>query len=212
MLEIEIFSDVVCPWCFIGKRRLDQVLQGELGQGVRLRWRPYQLQPNIAPEGLDRKAYLLRRYGHDADLGRVPAAIAAEARGEGLTLRYDLMQRMPNTLLAHRLMELSFDHGVQHDMAEALFQAYFCAGKDVGDLETLVLLAADLKIPAQTTRDFLNGDGALKEVHDQLERAVDVGVTGVPGYYLPNGYLLPGAQSAETMAQIFRRVKQKLNE
>ena len=117
MLEIEIFSDVVCPWCFIGKRRLDQVLQGELGQGVRLRWRPYQLQPNIAPEGLDRKAYLLRRYGHDADLGRVPAAIAAEAKGEGLTLRYDLMQRMPNTLLAHRLMELSFDHGVQHDMA-----------------------------------------------------------------------------------------------
>ncbi len=210
MLEIEIFSDVVCPWCFIGKRRLDSALQGALGEGVSLRWRPYQLHPNIAPEGVDRHAYLQRRYGPEADSARVPGRIAQEAAGEGIDLRYDLIERMPNTLMAHRLMEFADHHGCQHAMAEALFQGYFCLGLDVGDLEVLVSIAQSCGIPAEEARTFLSGSDALDEVHAQLERAVDVGVSGVPGYYLANGFLLPGAQTSETMGQIISRVKNKL--
>ena len=210
MLEIEIFSDVICPWCFIGKRRLDKVLATELGEGVCLRWRPYQLYPQIAPEGVDRGEYLARRYGPDADRARVPARIAQEAEAEGIALHFERIERMPNTLLAHRLLELAHEHGVQHELAEVLFQGYFCQGRDVGDVDELVSLAAEVGLNASTVGTFLAGDGGRDEVLSQLQRAPELGISGVPGYYLANSFLLPGAQDSQTMAQIIERVKLKL--
>ena len=210
MLEIEIFSDVICPWCFIGKRRLDKVLATELGEGVRLRWRPYQLYPQIAPEGVDRDEYLARRYGPDADRARVPVRIAQEAEAEGIALQFERIERMPNTLLAHRLLELAHEHGVQHELAEVLFQGYFCQGRDVGDVDELVSLAAEVGLNANTVQTFLAGDGGRDAVLSQLQRAPELGISGVPGYYLANSFLLPGAQDSQTMAQIIERVKLKL--
>ena len=210
MLDIEIFSDVICPWCFIGKRRLDAVLATEVGDGVSVRWRPYQLYPQIPPQGADRREYLERRYGPNADPGRMPARIAEESQAEGIQLRYDLMERTPNTLLAHRLLEFAHEQGCQHELAEALFQAYFCAGRDVGDASTLVEIAAATGIPAAAAADYLASDAGTQAVQTQLARAVEVGVSGVPGYYLASGFLLPGAQTADTMAQIISRVKTKL--
>jgi predicted DsbA family dithiol-disulfide isomerase len=210
MLEIEIFSDVVCPWCFIGKRRLDEALASDLGQDTTLRWRPYQLHPNIAAEGVDRRDYLQRRYGENADPARVPGRIDEEAKAEGLELRFDKIERMPNTLLAHRLLEFAFPYGLQHELSEALFVAYFCAGRDIGESAVLVAIAAEVGLSGPLADSYLQGDDGLEEVIEQLARAVDVGVSGVPGYYLANGFLLPGAQTSETMGQIIRRVKTKL--
>ena len=210
MLEIEIFSDVVCPWCFIGKRRLDEALASELGRDTALRWRPYQLHPNIPLGGVDRHEYLQRRYGDSADPARVPARIDEEAKAEGIELRFDRIQRMPNTLLAHRLLEFSFPFGLQHDLSEALFMAYFCDGRDIGDIAERVAIAAEVGLSGAAAESYLQSDDGCDEVQEQLERAVDVGVSGVPGYYLANGFLLPGAQTSETMAQIIDRVKTKL--
>ncbi len=210
MLEIEIFSDVVCPWCFIGKRRLDKVLSTDLGEGVDLRWRPYQLYPQIGPEGVDRGEYLARRYGPDADRARVPARIAQEAQAEGIELHFERIERMPNTLLAHRLLELAHNHGVQHELAEELFQGYFCEGRDVGTVDELVDLAARVGLDEADVRAYLASDAGVEEVQSQLERAPELGVSGVPGYYLANSFLLPGAQDSQTMAQIIARVKTKL--
>jgi len=210
VLEIEIFSDVVCPWCFIGKHRLDSVLASGVGEGVHLRWRPYQLYPNIDPGGVDRGESLRRRFGADADAGRIPERIDQEATSEGIHLRFDRIKRTPNTLTAHRLMELAYAHGVQHELAEVLFNGYFCNGRDVGDIEQLVELAGEVGLSAEATREFLHSDEALDEVQTQLARAPDIGISGVPGYYLANSFLIPGAQSTETMAQIIARVKSKL--
>jgi len=210
MLQIEIFSDVVCPWCFIGKRRLDRVLEGDLGADVVLRWRPYQLMPNVPLAGVDRDTFLQRRYGDNADAGRVPSRIAEEAQAEGIELRYDLIERTPNTLLAHRLLELAYAQGMQHALADALFVAYFCEGRDVGELETLANIAGSVGMAAKEARAYLAGDGGAAEVRKQLERALEVGVSGVPGYFLAESFLLPGAQSSETMAQIIGRVKSRL--
>ena len=210
MLDIEIFSDVICPWCFIGKQRLDSVLATAVGEGVRVRWRPYQLHPQIPVLGVDRVEYLERRYGPDADRGRMPARIAQEAAAEGIELRYDLIERTPNTLAAHRLMELAWEQGCQHELAGRLFAAYFCQGRDVGDAATLVEIAVEAGMDGHVAREFLAGDGGLAEVQVQLERAVEVGVSGVPGYYLAEGFLLPGAQAADTMGQIISRVKTKM--
>ncbi len=215
MLDIEIFSDVICPWCFIGKRRLDRVLADGLGTTVQLRWRPFQLYPNLPVEGVDRGELLRRRYGAGADPGRIPERIAVEAAEEDIDLRFDLIQRTPNTMLAHRLMEYAFDQdermkGLQHRLAEALFLAYFCEGRDVGDLDTLVDIAAAQGVERDAARTQLQSDAGRVEVEAQLKRAPELGITGVPGYFLAGSFLLPGAQTAETMAQILNRVQAKL--
>ena len=209
-LQIEIFSDVVCPWCFIGKRRLDRVLDTQLGEDVTLRWRPYQLHPRVPLEGLDRDEYLRMRYGDGARRDKVPQRIREEAEAEGIDLRFDLMARLPNTFKAHRLLEFAWDQGVQHALAEALFAAYFCAGEDVGNHDTLVKIAVSVGLDDAAADAFLRGDGGRLEVTEQLARAPELGVSGVPGYYLANAFLLPGAQTAEVMTQIIERVKTKL--
>ncbi len=210
MIEIEIFSDVICPWCFIGKARLDAVLQTSVGDGISLRWRPYQLQPEIPPEGLDRALYLTRRYGAQADLAKVPERIVHEAQAEGLELRYDLIERMPNTRLAHQVLSFAFPYGVQHTLAQVLFEAYFCRGVDVGDISQLMTAAEQVGLPIEPLRVYLAENQGLKEIEQQRERAADLGLSGVPGYYLADRFLLPGAQDQETMKQIIQRVKDKL--
>ena len=210
MIEIEIFSDVICPWCFIGKARLDAVLRTAVGEGIKLRWRPYQLQPQIPPEGLDRGLYLTRRYGAQADLAKVPERIVQEALVEGLHLRYDLIKRMPNTLLAHQVLAFAFPYGVQHTLAQILFEDYFCRGVDIGDLEQLMAAANQVDLPLKTLREYLAENRGLEEIEQQRERAADLGLSGVPGYYLADRFLLPGAQDQATMKQIIQRVKDKL--
>ncbi|MFT7653819.1 MAG: putative DsbA family dithiol-disulfide isomerase [Limisphaerales bacterium] len=212
MLEVEIFSDVICPWCFIGKRRLDTVLATELGEDVALRWRPFLLYPNIPLEGVDRSELLKRRYGDEADAARVPERIAQEAEAEGLTFRFDLIRRTPNTLLAHRILEYAYAQGCQHELAEALFQGYFCEGLDVGDAAILTKMAAKLGLDEAEVSAFLNGELFVEEIQTQLARAPELGISGVPGYYLANAFLLPGAQTSEVMGQILTRVKTRLAE
>jgi len=209
-VQIEIFSDVICPWCFIGKKRLDNALVSELDEDVVLRWRPYMLYPKLPVEGINRQEFLTRRYGDTADPGRIPERIRIEAEGEGIELRFDLIGRTPNTMLAHRLMEFAHTLGRQHDLAERLFQAYFCEGKDVGDIDELVKQGAEIGLPAADTSSYLSGEEGLAEVTSQLQRAPELGVSGVPGYYLADAFLLPGAQTSETMLQIIRRVRTRI--
>ncbi len=206
-MEIEIFSDVVCPWCYIGKKRLDAVMDTPVGEGVTLRWRPYQLYPNMPPDGMDRARYLEARYGADADRGRVPERIEAEAGEVGLKLDFSAIEKMPNTFQAHRLLELAAAHGVQHELAEVLFDYYFCSGRDVGDLDVLVEAAETLGLERDPVRDYLAGTEGVDAVREQLERAVDVGVSGVPCYLLAGRFALPGAQAPEVMAQFITRAK-----
>ena len=214
-MKIEIFSDIICPWCFIGKQRLDRVLATEIGEDVELRWRPYLLYPNLPLEGVDRAELLKRRYGEDADPGRIPERIRMEAEEEALTLRFDLIKRTPNTFLAHRLMEFAYDADptgqLQHQLSERLFRAYFCEGQDVGDFDTLIQQAHAVGLAQAEAAEYLAGEQGVADVQAQLERAPDLGISGVPGYYLAEGFLLPGAQTSETMGQIIGRVKERLS-
>ena len=209
-MEIEIFSDVVCPWCYIGKRRLDAVLQTPVGDGVTLRWRPYQLRPRLPAEGLDRMEYLRARYGEDADPGHVPQRLAEEAEDAGLTFNFAAMGRMPNTFQAHCLMELAREGGAQHQLAEALFDAYFNAGKDIGQKATLIEAAEQAGIDGTMAAQYLDGNAGADAVRNQLERAQDLGVSGVPSYLLAGRFTLPGAQTPEVMGQFIQRAKERL--
>ena len=204
---MEIFSDVVCPWCYIGKKRLDAVLGTPAGEGVTLRWRPYQLYPNMPREGMDRARYLEARYGADADTARVPRRIEEEARAVGLTLNFPAIETMPNTFQAHRLLEYAALYGQQHQLAEVLFDYYFCSGRDVGDADVLAEAAEAVDLESTGVRNYLSGSAGTDAVREQLARAVEVGVSGVPCYLLAGRFALPGAQTPEVMTRFIERAK-----
>ena len=154
---------------------------------------PYQLYPHAPIEGWDRQDFMQRRYG--AAAGRVPSRIREEAEQEGLDLRYDLIRRVPNTLLAHRLMELAELKDSQHALAEALFVGYFCNGEDVGDIDTLAGIGAQVGLDPNETHKLLAGDFAQEEVQQQLQRAPDLGVVGVPATCSAVGFCCPGRKA-----------------
>ena len=210
-LSIEVFSDLVCPWCFIGKRRLDRVLASPAGEGVEVHWRAYQLAPRLPATGIDRAQYYQARFGSD---GRtVPRRIAEEAAGEGLTLNFGAIERMPNTFSGHRLMVFADASGgpaVQHELAEALFRAYFQDGRDVGDPDTLADIATTVGLDRNAASAWLDGNEGSRQVQAELERAVDLGISGVPSFVLGGTFPIPGAQSVEVMINFIQRAKARL--
>ena len=206
-MEIEIFSDVVCPWCYIGKRRLERALQTPAGQGVGRRWRPYQLHPGLPPGGVDRAEHLKARYGAAADLGRMPKRLAAEAEEVGIAFNFAAIKRQPNSLQAHRLLEFAEPRGRQDELAEVLFRFHFCLGKDVGDNAVLAEAAQQAGLDGEKAAAFLAGNDGVEEVRTQLGRAADLGIAGVPCYLLAGRFTLPGAQTEDVMAQFIERAK-----
>jgi predicted DsbA family dithiol-disulfide isomerase len=205
---IDIVSDLICPWCFIGKRRLDQVLATPVGAGVVPRWRPYQLYPNLPADGMERGALMRMRFGAGAERRGVPQAILDQAASLGIELRYDRVQRVPNTFNGHRLVDWAGTGVAQHRLMDALFRAYFCEGRDLGDFETLADAAAYAGLDRVAALEFLRSDARVDEVRSDIEYAVEAGVSGVPSFVLPNGYAIPGAQSAEVLGRIIERARE----
>ncbi len=210
-MEVAIYSDLVCPWCFIGKRRLEQVLRTPVGEGVTLRWLPFQLYPNIPAGGMDRQQLLEARYGDQADASRIPERIRSEAADVGLELDFAAIRTMPNTLDGHRLVE-HFRGPGQSRLMETLFQCYFQRGRDVGDHEVLVEAVAESGLDAGVARDVLDSDAHRAEVLEQIRAAYDNGVTGVPSYMLAGRFTIPGAQSADVLARFMERARERLTQ
>ena len=209
---IEIFSDVICPWCYIGKRRLDSALAAPTCADIDVVWRPFQLYPNIPAAGMDRDEYLERRYGDRADPARAPRMIVAEGADAGITFDYGAIRRMPNTLTAHRLLdyaEQDSSAAVQHELAEVLFRYYFCEGRDVGDVDTLCEAAAEVGLEADDARRYLDGRADEEDMLARIRGAFEIGVVSVPCYLLGGGFMLPGAQTSDVMVQFIERVKSK---
>jgi predicted DsbA family dithiol-disulfide isomerase len=210
-MHIDLFSDLICPWCYIGKRRLDGVLAGPVGDGVQVRWRAFQLQPGLPPEGVDRGEFLARRYGAQADVARAPARILEQGAELGLAFNYGAIGRMPNTLPGHRLMALAEPFGRQHELAESLFRRYFCDGEDLGDTAVLRAAADEAGLPgARLVQALAAGDGE-QAVQEDLAAAAELEITGVPAFLLAGRFVLPGAQSAETMTAFVARAKSRFD-
>lgn len=212
---IEIFSDVICPWCYIGKRRLDSALATPACADIDVVWRPFQLYPNLPAAGMDRDEYLERRYGDRADPNRAPRMIVAEGQDVGIKFDYGAIRRMPNTLTAHRLLdyaEQDSSAAVQHQLAEVLFRYYFCEGRDVGDVDTLCEAAAEVGLEADDARRYLDGRADEEDMLARIRGAFEIGVVSVPCYLLGGGFMLPGAQTSAVMLQFIERAKSKLAE
>ena len=174
-----------------------------------MRWRPYQLHPGIPYEGIDRLEYLRRKNGGDSDKNLASPRIREEAESVGIDLRYDLIDKIPNTAYAHHLLEWSLDYKLQHELAEALFEAYFCRGIDIGDPNALIEVSESVGLSKTDVEQSLNSVSGKVDMTDYLDLAREHEIYSVPGYLFDNGYLLPGAQAEETIGHVLRRISEK---
>ena len=210
--RIDIVSDAICPWCYIGKRQLERArtrLDAE-GLDFAVRWNPFQLNPDMPREGVDRAAYRAEKFGSAERAAALDAQVAEAARSVGLAFRPDLMTRTPNTLDAHRLIWLAGQHGVQDQAMEAVFAAYFTEGRDIGDHETLADCAVAAGLERAEALAFLAGERIAAEMLAADRAAREAGVNGVPSFFLDGYGLVSGAVPAEQMAEALRRGREIL--
>jgi|AntRauTorcE11898_2_1112593.scaffolds.fasta_scaffold39769_1 predicted DsbA family dithiol-disulfide isomerase len=207
-MNLDVFSDAICPWCWIGKRRLEQALAMPGCEDVTVTWRAYQLYPELPPEGMDREEFMKRRFGAGADRSGMLERLQAEAAKEGLEMNFGRASRMPNTLDAHRLerwAHVQGSHAGQDRMVETLFDFHFTRGEDLGDRDVLAAAAGEAGFDADAARSWLDTDEGAAEVLHEVEWSRENGITGVPCFVLPNGFGVPGAQDPETLARFIRR-------
>ena len=203
---IDIVSDAVCPWCYVGKRRLEAALATRPDLTVDIAWHAFQLNPDMPDGGMDRKSYLASKFGSAARAASIYDDIELAGAGEGIAFAFDSIRRTPNTINAHRLILLAGKHDVQDAVVERLFQRYFLEGGDIGDIEQLVAIAAEAGIDETVTQDYLDSDEGVEEVANEDRQMRHIGVTGVPCFIIDKRYAVSGAQAPEVFQRIFDTV------
>ena len=198
-LGIDVVSDVVCPWCFIGKRRLEAAVE-QAAQPVEIRWRPFQLDPTIPAIGLDRRSYLAKKFGSLEKVDTIHERLIEAGKQVGIAFAFDRIERSPNTIDAHRLIRWSAAAGAQGTVVEALFRTYFVEGRDIGDPKILVQLAGSCGMDGTLVHRLLASGSDTEAVREEIATAVRLGVSGVPFFIFAGKYAVPGAQSAEVLA------------
>lgn len=204
-LTIDVISDVMCPWCYIGKRRLEQALALEPDLDVEINWRPFQLDATIPADGMSRKEYLANKFGGDEGARQVYSQIEEAGEVEGLPFAFDLIEKSPNTLNAHRLIRWSLTTGHQGALVEILFKLFFVDGADIGDKKVLANAAQEVGMDHDVVERLLEGDNDIKEVKDEIAHAQQIGVTGVPCFIIDQKYAIMGAQQPETLVQALQQ-------
>lgn len=202
MIRLDIFSDPVCPWCYIGKGLLDRALEAHPEHPFSIEWQPFQLNPDMPPEGADRAEYLEDRFGGRTNAVEIYARVEEAARAAGLVINFEAMKRMPNTLDAHRLIHWAGLEGRQTAMVSTLFKAFFRDGRDIGDATTLVALAGEAGLDAALTARLLATDADKADLIARDRHARQKGVTAVPTFIIDNQYALSGAQPVELWGQV----------
>lgn len=205
--RIDVISDAICPWCYIGKRHLESALAilGRQGLHFTVAWHPFQLNPDMPREGVERAQYRIAKFGSAERSRQLDERITETACTVGLEFHLDRLTRTPNTLEAHRLIRLAGQKGVQDGVVEALFEGYFCDGADIGNAEVLTRLGVEGGLERDDVTAMLASDVGLKEVTAADRMARNAGIQGVPSFALQGHVLFSGAVPAEEMAQAFRR-------
>ena len=198
---VDVFSDVVCPWCYLGKRRLAEAIGLLPELTVSVSWRPFRLDPTIPPEGIDRADYIIGKFGSLEVLDESHKRLIEMGEAEGISYRFEDITRSPNTVDAHRLVHWAAKDGIQDDMVERLFSAYFSEGLDVGDSAVLSDLAADVGLDASEIAKRLAGDDDRALITAEIENAYRIGVRGVPCFVIDRRLAVTGAHPAETLVR-----------
>ena len=208
-MQIDIYSDIVCPWCYVGKRRLERALT-LVGGAVHVTWRPFQLNPTMRLDGMDRATYLKAKFGSLEAFGRMEEQLLAAGEEERIPFAFEKIQRTPNTFAAHRLVWYAEQQGKQDEVVEALFRAYFLEGKHIGDVKTLAHVAAEAQLDQPETETFLASETGVVEVKDEEAVGRRLGIRGVP-YFVFNGRLsISGAQPPDIMVSAIQQAEKEI--
>ena len=207
-LTIKIYSDVICPWCYVGKRRLERALkQWDSAVPVKISWRPFQLNPTMPQQGMDRRQYLEAKFGGPAAARAIYSQVETAGAGEGISFAFDRIARTPNTFNAHRLIWLAEHHGKQDAMVEMLFRRYFLEGGDIGHVEILSQAAAAVGLDRAVIDAFLASDEGVEAVKAEEAVGRRLGISGVPYFALNGVHALSGAQPPEEFLAAFRQIE-----
>lgn len=206
-ITVDVVSDVVCPWCFIGQKRLDKAIAA-VDIDVRIRWRPFQLDPTIPPEGKNRRDYMVAKFGSEQRIREIHARIEPLGEAEGISFAFDAIKVAPNTLDAHRLIRWAGTAGeaVQNRLVRRLFQLNFEEGANLGDHAVLIEAAREAGMDASVVETLLSTDADVEAVRTEIATASRMGISGVPCFLLEGKYAVMGAQDADTLADALRQV------
>jgi predicted DsbA family dithiol-disulfide isomerase len=207
-VRIDVVSDVVCPWCFIGKHRLEKALALRPGVAVEVHWRPYFLNDWIPREGISREEYLTKKFGSPERYKGIAQRVTAAAAAEGLIYASDKVKRQPNTLDCHRLIRWAEVEGKAGEMKQKLMDLYFTQGADLTDRDTLVQAAASVGLDADTVREGLASDQDVAQIEQEALSAKEAGIEGVPCFIFGGKFAVSGAQSPEYLAEAIDRTAQ----
>ena len=212
-VQIEVYSDTICPWCFIGKRRFEKALLERPELEVDLTWMPFQLNPDMSPDGMDRQEYLSLKFGGTGRAQNVYTPIEQAGAEEGIEFSFHSMQRTPNTLGSHRLIHYARNREPGQDaVVEALFAAYFSRGENIGDVDVLVDCATSAGLDPVATRDYLDSEADKPQVQAQDVMARQMGIQGVPFFVFARKLAVSGAQSPEVFVQVFDTLQAEVSE
>jgi predicted DsbA family dithiol-disulfide isomerase len=204
-LAVDVISDVICPWCYIGKKRLERAIAAFEGQQeVRVRWLPFQLNPTMPKEGISRKEYRIRKFGSWERSLELDATVVAVGETEGIHFAFNRIERTPNTVDAHRLIWLADQQGCQDAIVESLFVAYFTEGRDIINRQTLIDVVAEAGLERQLAEAMLNSDEGMDAIKEAEELSGRHRVGGVPFFMINNEITLSGAQQPNAFLDAFR--------
>ena len=207
-ITVDVVSDVVCPWCFIGQKRLDKAVEAVPEVAVDIHWRPYQLDPTIPPQGKDRKQYMLDKFGSEERIRQIHERIEPLGAAEGIAFDFGAIEVAPNTLDAHRVIRWAgtAGDGVQNRLVRRLFQLNFEEGANIGDHAVLVEAAREAGMDAAVVETLLPTEADRDTVMGEIGTAARMGITGVPCFLLQGKYAVMGAQDTATLADAIRQV------
>jgi|GraSoi_2013_20cm_1033751.scaffolds.fasta_scaffold02686_2 predicted DsbA family dithiol-disulfide isomerase len=206
-LVVDVISDLICPWCFVAKRRIDRAAS-ILGKSLEMRWHPFQLNPEMPVDGLNRRLYRSAKFGSWEQSQRLDAQVAAAGKEVGIEFRHDLMKLTPNTFRGHVLLAAALREGleIQNRVAERLFQAYFIKGEDVGDPTTLLRIAREFGVSLLGQVEDFDSPALVSEVKEAERMAVSAGISGVPQITFQGTVVATGAQQEELIAASMRQI------
>ncbi|MGJ5011126.1 DsbA family oxidoreductase [Bradyrhizobium oligotrophicum] len=210
-LIIDVVSDVVCPWCYIGKKRIEEALKLVPDVPVEVNFRPFFLNPWVPREGISREQYLTTKFGSVEAYKGIAGRVVAAAEQEGLSYHPDRVARQPNTIDCHRLIRWAGEIGRAPEMKQRLMELYFRDGGDLTDVEVLVQAAADCGLDAEVVRKMLATDEDVALVSAQAHEAAEKGISGVPTYVFAQKYAVSGAQDPQMLARAIRQVSAEVN-
>lgn len=204
-INVDVISDVICPWCYIGKRRLEKAVALSGRDDVRVRWHPFQLNPRMPKAGISRQEYRTAKFGSWERSLALDAQVNEAGRAEGISFAFDKIERTLNTLDAHRLIWRADQDGVQDAVVEALFQAYFTEGRDIADAQTLLDVVGEAGLDRSRAESLLGGDDGMEAIRAAEERARSAGVQGVPFFIVNDSLVLSGAREPKDFLAAFNQ-------